>query len=161
MCRSHTHPSLPPANEVWGKVMFLQVSVILFTGGCLVPGGVCLVPGEGAGPRGGAWSGGCLQAHTQRGSWGGSGPGPHPRRNSRGIWSRPTPKGELEWDLVQVHPPPLSPVTATALGGTHPTGMHSCWSDNPQNIGQRIMIPDIIFNCHLLLFQSISISKTY
>ena len=24
---------LPPANEVWGKVMFLQVSVILFTGG--------------------------------------------------------------------------------------------------------------------------------
>ena len=44
---------LPPANEVWGKVMFLQVSVILLTGGsrgvcvhgsgggCMVPGGVC------------------------------------------------------------------------------------------------------------------------
>ena len=24
---------LPPANEVWGKVIFLQVCVILFTGG--------------------------------------------------------------------------------------------------------------------------------
>ena len=24
---------LPPANEVWGKVMFLQASVILLTGG--------------------------------------------------------------------------------------------------------------------------------
>ena len=24
---------LPPANEVWGKVMFLHLSVILFTGG--------------------------------------------------------------------------------------------------------------------------------
>ena len=24
---------LPPANQVWGKVMFLHVSVILFTGG--------------------------------------------------------------------------------------------------------------------------------
>ena len=29
---------LPPANEVWGKVMFLYLSVILFTGG-LHPGG--------------------------------------------------------------------------------------------------------------------------
>ena len=29
---------LPPANEVWGKVIFLHLSVILFTGG--VPGQV-------------------------------------------------------------------------------------------------------------------------
>ena len=55
---------LPPANEVWGKVIFLHLSVILFTGGgCLLPGG-CLVE---------------------------------------------TPPG-----------------TATAAGGTHPAGMHSC-----------------------------------
>ena len=41
---------LPPANEVWGKVMFLHLSVILFTGGggCILAcnragsGGVCL-----------------------------------------------------------------------------------------------------------------------
>ena len=72
---------LPPANEVWGKVIFLHLSVILFTGwvpgpgGCLVPGGTwswrvcsggggawswgvcseeCLVP-EGVCSQGGAW----------------------------------------------------------------------------------------------------------
>ena len=31
---------LPPANEVWGKVIFLHLSVILFTGGGEVPGQV-------------------------------------------------------------------------------------------------------------------------
>ena len=41
---------LPPANVVWGNVIFLHLSVILFTGGCLVPGG--LLPGGG-----GTWSG--------------------------------------------------------------------------------------------------------
>ena len=47
---------LPPANEVWGKVIFLHLSVILFVGGPggLVPGGGgCLVPGEVPGPGGG------------------------------------------------------------------------------------------------------------
>ena len=34
--------------------------------------------------------------------------------------SRPTPKGEIKGDLVQ-----FPPITATAVGGTHPTGMHS------------------------------------
>ena len=115
---------LPPANEVWGKVMFLQVSVILFTGGawsrrrgCLVPGGGGPGPRGVPGPKGGALSGrglvpACLaafQAHTQGGSLGGSGrggsPGPHPRGKLRGVWSRPTPKGEVEGDLVQAHPP--------------------------------------------------------
>ena len=33
---------LPPANEVWGKVIFLHLFVILFTGGaCMVALGVC------------------------------------------------------------------------------------------------------------------------
>ena len=41
---------LPPANEVWGKVIVSQVSVILFTGGACVGGGVhgrgaCMVRG--------------------------------------------------------------------------------------------------------------------
>ena len=44
---------LPPANEVWGKVIFLHLFVILFTGDVPGPGG-CLVPG------GGAWSGGLM-----------------------------------------------------------------------------------------------------
>ena len=59
--------SLPPANEVWGKVIFLHMFVILFTGGgmrgcsggaCMVaPGGACVVA-----PRGGmhGCSGGCV-----------------------------------------------------------------------------------------------------
>ena len=41
--------SLPPANEVWGKVIFSDASVILFTGG----EGVVLQGGQ---PRGGAAS---------------------------------------------------------------------------------------------------------
>ena len=62
-----------------GKVMFLQVSVILFTGGCLLPERVP-APGGVPGP------GGCL----------------------------------VLGGLVEI------PGTATAAGGTHPTGMHSC-----------------------------------
>ena len=80
-------------------------------------------------------------------NWGGSGPDPHLREELRGIRSRPTPKGEIEGDRVQVHtqggnwggsgpgPHPRGklrgiwsspPRMATAAGGTHPTGMHSC-----------------------------------
>ena len=48
----------------WGKVMFLQASVILLTGGeCLLPGwawsGGCLLWGGGVCSRG-VWSWGCL-----------------------------------------------------------------------------------------------------
>ena len=85
-----------------GKVMFLQVSVILFTGGCLLLR-ECLLPGGGVSGPGGACSQGvpapggvCSQGVP---SLGGSGPG--------GV-----PGGD--------------PPTVTAAGGTHPTGMHSC-----------------------------------
>ena len=64
----------------------------------VVPGpGGCLVPC-------GIWS----RPTTKGGSLGRSGPGPHPR-------------GEVEGELAS--PPPM----ATAAGGTHPTGMHSCF----------------------------------
>ena len=43
-----------------------------------------------------------LQAHTQGGNWGGSGPGPHARGKLRGIRSRPTPKGEIEGDHLYI-----------------------------------------------------------
>ena len=46
---------------------------------------------------------GGLQANTQGGSEGESGPGPQPGGTLRGIWSRPTAKGEIEGDLVQAH----------------------------------------------------------
>ena len=50
---------VPPANEVWGKIICLQVCVCP-QGGCLVPGGVpdpSGVPGPRgvSGPGGGAW----------------------------------------------------------------------------------------------------------
>ena len=74
---------LPPANEVWGKVIFL-LYVILFTGGGGIP--ACLsgfergLQAHTQGRSWGVWLGG-LQAHTQRGSPGqhpGGSPGPHP-----------------------------------------------------------------------------------
>ena len=49
-----------------------------------------------------------------------------PRPQPRGKWSRPTPKGEVEGELAR--PPP----TATDAGGTHPTGMHSCYTSHLQ-----------------------------
>ena len=142
--------SLGQGNVFTGVCDSVHRGCLVPEGGCLVPGvggpGLRGVPG----PKGGALSGrglvpACLaafqahtqggslggsgqggpQAHIQGGSWGGSGPGPHPRGKLRGIWSRPTPKGEVEGDLVQAQPPPF-PVTATAAAGTHPTGMHSC-----------------------------------
>ena len=100
---------LPPANEVWGKVICLQVCVcpqgegglvpgeVSGPGGCLVLGGAvpgprgCLVPG------GGLVLGGCLLPGS---------PAPGSLVQG-GAWWRP-------------------PRTATAAGGTHPTGMHSC-----------------------------------
>ena len=114
--------------------------------------GLCGIPAYLAG----------FQAHTQGGSWRGSGwggggspgphprgavegdqarvgsPGPHSRGKLRGIWpggacsevacSRgvPAPRGEGMPAPGGVWRPP--PVTATAAGGTHPTGMHSCSS---------------------------------
>ena len=91
---------LPPANEVWGKVIFSEASVKNSVhrgvGGSLVRG----VPAS----RGLSGSGGCLL----RGGWvwsGGSGPG--------GVCLVPGGAGG-------------DPRMATAAGGTHPTGMHSC-----------------------------------
>ena len=80
------------------------------------------------GSLGGSGQGG-LQAHTQGRSWGGSGPGPQPRGKLRGIWSRPTPKGEVERDLARGVPAPggvggacsrgvSAPLGVSALGGT-------------------------------------------
>ena len=52
-----------------------------------------LVPGGGGIPA-------CLAGFQ---ALAGGSPGPHPRGKLRGIWSRPTPKGEVEGDLVQAH----------------------------------------------------------
>ena len=94
----------------WGKVMFLHVSVILFTGGGSSgphPGevegsGLGAFPGPHQGGSPGPHLEGCLQANT----WGGS-PGPH----QGGIAA-----------CTEADPQHA----ATAAGGTHPIGMHSC-----------------------------------
>ena len=46
---SHLSALLPPANEVWGKAIFLHQFVILFTGG------VCVVAPGGGGAGGHVW----------------------------------------------------------------------------------------------------------
>ena len=94
---------LPPANEVWGKVILSQECVKnSIHGGGLVPG------------PGGSATGSCLV----RGSLvlGGLLPGGVP--GLRGVWSR----GVSGLGGVPGGDPP----TATAAGGTHPTRMHSC-----------------------------------
>ena len=75
----------------------------IFTSVCqeLCPRGRCLVPGGACSWMGVPALGGAC---------------------SRGLVSRPSPKGEIEGDQVQPPPNPM----ATAAGGTHPTGMHSC-----------------------------------
>ena len=81
-------------------------------------------------------------------------PGPHPRGKLRGIRSRPTPKGEIEGDQIQAHTQGGNwrgsgtgqhprgklrgirtklPLMTTAMGGTHPTGMHSCFCRGESN----------------------------
>ena len=78
---------LPPANEVWGKVIFSQACV--------------KNPWSG----GGAWS------------WGGAWSG--------GMFGDP-------------------PGTATAAGGTHPTGMHSCSLSNLFSNLSITKIPNVL-----------------
>ena len=101
---------LLPANKVWGKVIFLHLFVILFTGEGGLHWGVPAPGGASRPTLKREIEGDQVQAHTQGGNWGGSYPGPHPRGKLRGIRSRPTPggtrsrptpKGEIEGDQVQ------------------------------------------------------------
>ena len=108
---------------------------------CLVSGGGCLVPG-GYGPsmpcrfsgphsRGkfrGIWLGGGLQAHTQGGKL-------------RGIWSRPTLKGEVEGYLVQAH------TQGGSWGGSGPGPPH------PPRDGYCCGRYTSYWNAFLLMFQ--------
>ena len=155
-CEWITHFYRPQRS--WGKVIFLHVSVILFTvGGGGYPSMHCRwYPSMPCRSRGGVLSQhalqvsrptpmrevegsgqGGLQAHTQGGSWGdwpGGSPGPHP---GKGV-SRPTPGGSPGPHLggsPGPHPGGCIHACTEAdlpdgycWGGTHPTGMHSCLS---------------------------------
>ena len=95
---------LPPANEVWGKVIFLHLFVILFMGeGVPGPRGWG-VPGRGVPGRGGLLRGGVPASGGGTCSQGCLLPG--------GAWSRGSAPGGGG---------------VTAAGGTHFTGMHSCF----------------------------------
>ena len=102
---------LPPANEVWGKVIFSVACVnnSVQRGGGGIP--ACLAGGIPA----------CLAGLKEGGS-----PGPNP-----GVLQAHTWRGVG----VSQHALRQTPVqlTATAARGTHPTGMHSCY-DMQQNL---------------------------
>ena len=140
--------SLPPANGVWGKVIFLRLAIILFTGGSVVSQHALQVVSQYA-----------LQ-QVSRG-WYPSMPcrfpGPHPRGKLRWIWQGESPGPHLGGCLLQggacsmgylLWGPALggpdtrgvpaqggcllqgsvwrTPHVSNAAGGTHPTGLHSC-----------------------------------
>ena len=91
--------------------------------------GVCLSTGRGSAPgvpaRGGACSGGWvvpgLGGSAPQGCLvpGGSAPG------GCLLWGVPDPGGSAPGRVPGRDPPPT---TATAVGSTHPTGMHSCFA---------------------------------
>ena len=129
----------------FAKVMFLHMSVCPQQEGWY-PSMHCRSPGPHPGGRlrGLAWGGG-LQAHTQgklrglalgvsrstpRGEVEGSGLGGSPDPHLGGV-SRPTPRG-LQVYTRGVCIPACTEAdtpwqTATAVGGLHPAGMHSCF----------------------------------
>ena len=114
---------LPPANEVRGKVIFLHLFVILFTGGacvvaprgaCMVAWGVCMVAPGGCmvAPRGGVHgcSGGMCGC-----SWGACMVAPGGCMVALGGVC-------VGYDEIQRYD--------QWVGSTHPTGMHSCSNYN-------------------------------
>ena len=93
---------LPPANEVWGKDMFLHVSVILFTGR-----GVSGTPPGRYTPLG---------RYTPRQV--------HPPPAGAPPSGRYPP---LQVDPAGTPPQQCMLGYGQQAGGTHPTGMHSCF----------------------------------
>ena len=119
---------LPPANEVWGKVIFLHLSVILFTGGWYPSMHCRWYPSM---PCSWGWypSMHCRWYPSMPCSRGVPGPGGL-------VWGKgvpgsggSTPGGGGLGCLVET-----PPRTATAVGGTHPTEMHSSSRIFSQNI---------------------------
>ena len=106
----------------WGKVIFSQASVILFTGGGVVSQHALQVVSQHALQQ---VSGGRYPSMPCRC------PGPHPGGKFRGIWPdggvcRPTPKGEVEGDLAGGC---LLPGGCLLLGGSgDPPGRLLLWA---------------------------------
>ena len=100
---------LPPANEVWGKVIFLHLFVILFTRGYLTPPWEQTPPGTRYTPQDQVHP--PDQVHPR-------GPGTPPRAD--------TPRDQVHPPRSR-HPPGAEHAGRYGqyVGGTHPTGMQS------------------------------------
>ena len=106
---------LPPANEVWGKVIFLHLFVILFTGGaCVVApgGGVRGCSGGEEGMHGCSW-GACIIAQGVHGKRGACvAKGVHGKGGMCGKGGACMAKGGHAW---YAPPPEIRPVIARAV----------------------------------------------
>ena len=110
---------LPPANEVWGKVIFLHLFVILFTGG--VPGQVPC--GQVHPPRPGALP---LGRYTPRTRY--TPPMQvHPQADTP-PWDQVHPPGTRNTPRTRYTPRAGTPQTRYTSGpGTPPPGSIACW----------------------------------
>ena len=117
--------SLPPAKRSCGKVMFLQACVILFTVGCLLPRGVSAPGGWGSAPREDLLQGGLMET---------------PQfflHFFAFFWLFFALFLHLFWHFFALFCIfkfffclfTLFPHHGQWAGGTHPTGMHSCFSN--------------------------------
>ena len=107
---SYSHGIINRPQRSWGKVMFLQVSVILLTGG------VCLSACSGI-PHPTPWSRHPSLEQTPPGS-----------RQPPG--SRHPPWEQTPWSRTPPPPPPeRAGRYSQRAGGTHPTGMQSCYGN--------------------------------
>ena len=111
----------------WGKVMFLHVSVILFTGGNTWAG-----PPRQVHPPGRYTP---CQVHPVAGThWAGTPPrqvapqaGTPPGRHPL---SRYTPRASISWPQCMLG-------YSQQAGGTHPTGLHSCFVNFDKNLDRN------------------------
>ena len=119
---------LPTANAVWGKVMFLHLCVILFTGGSAQH------PPD-ADPPGWADPPGVRQTPWMQTPWGWADPpgcihpgvGMIPLDAYPPGLGRPLSRGCRPPPQVEQIPPDADPPYSQQAGGTHPSGKHTCY----------------------------------
>ena len=116
---------LPPANKVWGKVIFLHLSVILFTGGS-------------------TWAGTPRQVHSPWQVYPPAGIPPPTGTPSGRYTPQATPPPSSYTSPPQAGTPPGQvPPWQCMLGygqqagSKHPTGMHSCFTIGLQKFADR------------------------
>ena len=107
---------LSPANIVWGKVIFLHLSVLLFTRGGFLPH--------------------CMLGYTPsqtpplgRPPWADTSPRQTPSLGRHTHWADSPPWADtplVRHPTGQTPSPPDTMGYGQQAGGTHPTGMHTC-----------------------------------